>query len=632
MELEIINYIKQAKDYGLSDFEIKKNLLEAGWEAALVEEHFEHAKAEENKLAESATQNLHYPQPLSPLLKSSQITSLILKSETSKPQPQAQPAVQPGTQKLLDQSGGALDQAFQDSSVQAADTGRFKVPKMVILLAGLGVVVLAAAGYLFYAYAYNSPAKVWNKFLTAVAPKTYENKTSLRYVDGSKLSLSFGSQGYVNLNDPANPETDSNFTLDFPSGGTPISQGVELIIKNNVLYVNTEKSTLLKSLLPQTEGQTAPKWLKLDFSALDSKMKDLGAPSALANQQKNKELSDKLKQLWENAPLIKMEKSLGTEKIGDTKTLHFKNTLDKTAFKNTVSQSVDLILNSAQNQLQNQGQLPLPSENFTAIKTALSGLVDKLEVKELETWVNLNGFNLSKIHLVTSAPSVGSLGASGIAGSVAGQGTAQEKSRDAKRFADVRQMQSALELYFNDHGGYPAANNGQPADITPMYLGSMPTAPQPSDGTCTDYFNSYWYSPTGNQKDINGKTVYASYELTFCLGQATAGFQPGIAKAIPQGIQAGIVCPDTNLDRCAKPLSPAANQNLSEQINQAVNKLEFSAEFSMDAEYSNFGKTKNIEAPPDAVDILEMMQERSQPPVTMPELNQLNTSTPPALK
>lgn len=627
MELEIINYIKQAKDYGLSDFEIKKNLLEAGWEAALVEEHFEHAKAEENKLAESAAQNLHYPQPLSPLSRSSQIASLILKSETSKPQPQAQPARQPGTQKLLDQSVGALDQTFQDSSFQAADTGRFKMPKTVILLSGLGVVVLAAAGYLFYAYAYNSPQKAWNKFLTAVAPKTYENKTSWRYVDGSKFSLNFGSQGYVNLTDPANPETDSNFTIGFSSNGVQISQGVEVMVKDSVIYLNTEKLTSLKSLLPQTGGQTAPKWLKLDLNALALKMKELGAPSALANQQKDKELSDKLKQLWENARLINMEKSLGTEKIGDTKTMHFKNTLDKEVLKNTVSQSFDLIINSAQDQLQSQGQLPLPSENFTAIKTALNGLIDKLEVKELETWVNLSGFNLSKIHLVTSAPSVSSLSNTGLVQDISGQDL-QAKSREAKRLADVKQMQSALELYFNDHGGYPAANNGQPTDVAPTYLGSIPIAPQPSDGTCTDYFNDYWYSPIGNQKDINGKTVYDSYALTFCLGQTTGVYQPGIGKATPQGIQSNIACPDTNPNNCAKPLSPAANQNLSEQLNQAVNKLEFSAEFSLDAEYSNFGKTKNVEAPADAVDLLELIQTKSQPPVPY----QLNTSTPPVLK
>lgn len=33
--------------------------------------------------------------------------------------------------------------------------------------------------------------------------------------------------------------------------------------------------------------------------------------------------------------------------------------------------------------------------------------------------------------------------------------SARQKARDAKRVADVKQMQTALELYFNDKNGYP---------------------------------------------------------------------------------------------------------------------------------------------------------------------------------
>ena len=33
--------------------------------------------------------------------------------------------------------------------------------------------------------------------------------------------------------------------------------------------------------------------------------------------------------------------------------------------------------------------------------------------------------------------------------------SAREKARDAKRVADVRQIQTALELFFNTNSGYP---------------------------------------------------------------------------------------------------------------------------------------------------------------------------------
>ena len=58
MEQAIVDYILAAQRHGLSDFEIKQNLLNAGWEAKAVEDNFTFAKAEisrpmENKPAAS---------------------------------------------------------------------------------------------------------------------------------------------------------------------------------------------------------------------------------------------------------------------------------------------------------------------------------------------------------------------------------------------------------------------------------------------------------------------------------------------------------------------------------------------------------------------------------------------------
>nr|MCU0680340.1 prepilin-type N-terminal cleavage/methylation domain-containing protein [Planctomycetota bacterium] len=36
--------------------------------------------------------------------------------------------------------------------------------------------------------------------------------------------------------------------------------------------------------------------------------------------------------------------------------------------------------------------------------------------------------------------------------------SAREKARDAKRIADVKQLKTALELYYNDANGYPPAS------------------------------------------------------------------------------------------------------------------------------------------------------------------------------
>src|SRR5437868_15191927 len=44
--------------------------------------------------------------------------------------------------------------------------------------------------------------------------------------------------------------------------------------------------------------------------------------------------------------------------------------------------------------------------------------------------------------------------------------SARAKSRDARRLADVRQVMTSLELYYNDNGGYPDAGTAT-ATVTP---------------------------------------------------------------------------------------------------------------------------------------------------------------------
>lgn len=102
--------------------------------------------------------------------------------------------------------------------------------------------------------------------------------------------------------------------------------------------------------------------------------------------------------------------------------------------------------------------------------------------------------------------------------------SARAKSRDAKRLADVRQIASAMELYFNDSGAYPAAT-GQ---LVPNYIGVWPAYPTPvSDGTCTQP-SSY---------ALSGTYAATNYQLSFCLGGQTGGYAAGVHTLGPAGIQ-----------------------------------------------------------------------------------------------
>ena len=108
--------------------------------------------------------------------------------------------------------------------------------------------------------------------------------------------------------------------------------------------------------------------------------------------------------------------------------------------------------------------------------------------------------------------------------SIVALNTARAKARDARRVSDVKQIQTALELCYNDTGDYPTTI----ASLSPKYMGTVPTAPTPFDNTtnCSTAKNSYAYNYTAG-----------TYTLTYCLGAATGGLPVGVGTATPQGIR-----------------------------------------------------------------------------------------------
>ena len=125
--------------------------------------------------------------------------------------------------------------------------------------------------------------------------------------------------------------------------------------------------------------------------------------------------------------------------------------------------------------------------------------------------------------------------------------SARAKSRDAKRLADIRQIASAMELYFNDLNSYPtlASSNSFTAtnvDATghvplhPTYIGQIPSAPSPADGSCgATGANSNEYYMFAN---VGGTQAVSSvYNISFCLGAQTGGYTAGPHDLTQAGIQ-----------------------------------------------------------------------------------------------
>lgn len=143
--------------------------------------------------------------------------------------------------------------------------------------------------------------------------------------------------------------------------------------------------------------------------------------------------------------------------------------------------------------------------------------------------------------------------------------SARRKSRDSKRLTDIKQIQTALELYFNDEEGYPngsytlgegtscasgtAACNCLASGVAgfsndcsaaeSLYMGLVPANIQPGGV-------SYVYTCRANGENdptvCGGTDQGAAYTISFNLEGSVEGIPAGDHCAVPSGIIDGL-CP-----------------------------------------------------------------------------------------
>jgi uncharacterized protein (TIGR02145 family)/prepilin-type N-terminal cleavage/methylation domain-containing protein len=111
----------------------------------------------------------------------------------------------------------------------------------------------------------------------------------------------------------------------------------------------------------------------------------------------------------------------------------------------------------------------------------------------------------------------------------------RQSARDSKRIADIKQIQTALEMYYNNNSSYPDNIDSQIADAHNIYMEMVPTAPSPADGDCSSEDNQYVYNPEGAEND--------SYTISFCLGGQAGDLNNGINCTTPETtVNSGCAC------------------------------------------------------------------------------------------
>ncbi len=135
--------------------------------------------------------------------------------------------------------------------------------------------------------------------------------------------------------------------------------------------------------------------------------------------------------------------------------------------------------------------------------------------------------------------------------SVVALNNARQKSRDAKRVADIKQIQTALELYYADQDGYPsfgsgitlgssdydvlcdtsAGFQGNTTGCNTVYMGQVPSAPTPPSS------NAYTYCSTTSSAPTTCAASTDRYMITFVLEGDVNSLSSGTRTATPDGIQ-----------------------------------------------------------------------------------------------
>ncbi|MDO8560438.1 MAG: type II secretion system protein [bacterium] len=137
----------------------------------------------------------------------------------------------------------------------------------------------------------------------------------------------------------------------------------------------------------------------------------------------------------------------------------------------------------------------------------------------------------------------------------------RQKARDSKRAADMKQLRTALELYFNTKGSYPPESGdgeiGNPANgqgclgdlgweldtscAAPIYMG---VAPRDPSNTATNPGNNRPCETTAlacnySYDQINiGTGTNNGYEIHFRLERGTGGLDAGLGCATEAGVGA----------------------------------------------------------------------------------------------
>ncbi|MFA6255149.1 MAG: hypothetical protein WC675_03940 [Patescibacteria group bacterium] len=453
---------------------------------------------------------------------------------------------------------------------------------IIAIVAGFIFLMAAGAGaFYYYSNIYLAPEKVFEdaiKNLTKLdsGKLDYEISISMKpslsnqaNQPSAATSLSLLMPQEFNLSAAATinfaknndfVQTASEINIDIPAG-TQIPLVGQMTYSPKISIVSVDKENLYAKIegIPVLPFFDASKinnqWIKINFQELQAQYGLKIKPSAENDSAKVKDFLQKFTDVYKKNSFFKWQK-LKSETIDNAASYHYAITLDKEAFKKFITaldelskqEGLDKDYNlNLEDQLKSLDEvlakLDFSGEIWIAkkgriIKKAVANLLmnDPNYSSEVKSTIVLTNYNQPiKIDEPTNAMSFKELMDSMMGTALE---TSREKASDAKTIADVKQTQTALELYFNDFMNYPlppVGGNRLGVDTTCLSEGGFSQL----GTTCTG--NTYMALLPAHPNSPVADYLYYScadndYVIEFSISQDVGNLKAGKNYATPSGI------------------------------------------------------------------------------------------------
>jgi len=479
------------------------------------------------------------------------------------------------------QSIGDKDLNSQHEHIEKHKMKSFKI----IIFVLLGIIIvggLAYAGYFGYnKFFNNTPEKVIYKsfgkmkelntfsfdLVTVVETPSEEKGLDNTSADliSSTLGLDLNSQkinlrlsGSLDITDKENIKSKAELNLD---GGTSLGVfNLKTISDNKKIFLNINKiPTVLAAFIDIDKFKDS--WIKIDLESEQELPIDISK-----ELETNTEDTKKIKQILEKDlyKIFEVKEDFGVESLESGKAYHYKVSFNINEIEKIVDEINNVVsdkekINEFKENISKDNWKELKEENFdiwisqknyylvkilndssygvgnsdvTSDVTPDTDLnTDQNEKKvdseiKIKTILLLDNFN-QPVELNIPQETIGieeliSSVFEGLMGGALGSlDSAREKSRDARRLSDIKQIQTALELYYNDANRYPETINDKIEYDGIIYMGMVPTDPEPEQF-------QYIYQSLNNGQN---------YKLDFSLEVGTGGFKAGTLFANSSGIE-----------------------------------------------------------------------------------------------